>query len=135
MAVPQLMIVYDTQTGSVPAGSADAVATNEVAAVRVDGQRFTKFVLHVTPSLDPRLESNCKNIWLFAVTAVVLTVVVVVALSTTNAPDGWLLHAAAPAPSAQFPLVEYLSALRLYAWPPPKVHVPVVLAEDVHRRT
>jgi hypothetical protein len=59
-----------------------------VAATRAEmvGGAVAGVTLQVTDSFVPKLESSCKNIWLLAVTDVVLTVTVVPDAATTTLP-------------------------------------------------
>ena len=62
-------------------------------------------VLQVTPSLVPKESSRVKRIWLFAVTAVVLTTTVLDPAATTTEPAAADEHAAGEADDEQLAAV------------------------------
>ena len=72
-------------------------------------------VLQVTPSFGPRVISSCTKIWLFAVTAEVLTVMVLAEAAMTTEPAAADPHAAGDAELEQFAAVLYAVAFAVPA--------------------
>jgi len=94
-----------------------AVIVKLVPAVRaVTPYNAGSVTLQVTPSRVPRLESYCRKISLFAVTAVVSTTTVVAAAATTTVPAAAAAQTAGDAEELQFVAV-VIVALEMVRFP------------------